>query len=1575
MIGVPVYITRPARAPGSGMMRRVRGLLCAIAMACATEGTPLPDLIRVSVELVKLKGLDTTYCFNHPGKNGAFRESQEGTEGYRDVRNELNSLLNAPRREPMAVRIGRRVVVRVERKVTHAEAVDLCQRAGTGQIGDDGLMGRGFGNWAGIGQSERGPNTFYDNPANKLWREGSRTEDLEGMYVDPDETEEERGPLLEYVVRECAFRLVLAPELSTTNVGSRTKFDDMHQSALYYPYSLRDVESVQYAFLYPHSWIDFKKMYWTRAKRSSQTSAAGVGWGDDYGNRFPGAVSGAWASNVGPDDNRQSCGLWAQGRPADAAQLCMELGTIESNAASDSKTEQCQLSHLGHTVAAREVDCAQKRHFMCEICADKQGIVSKGCCTALEDFDPVSGACTESPAARCSPGRYSAYKVEEGSFAGYECLPCPAGSYCGGGLDPPMPCGAGENNGLVREKEGGSACETCDIHHETNWTGGIVPWGSDRTVNGDAITAGGGVGAQKCKPCEENMRRFDSDGAFCIECPISQLCGDGEVRQCPLGKRIIGDPSTGVRQCQDCPVGTFNAEVGSLQCLPCLPGHFNDKVGQSSCTACKAGTYQQEPGRTFCRPCGGGTYGGEEGSATPDSCLRCPAGTMGTVWGAESDKACNPCTKGTYSGQVGQTSCTDCPDGRRTASRGSTSLSDCTCKQSSFLQVSNGGCFPCSNGGKMPESSCSLVEGEFGDCEGSDSDCECDPDSQNRDPVTGMCEYCGKCPEGTYDNVTCVEQQGQQGESCLPCKTCRPDERIAIHQVCSGAKGFGEDVQDLKCQRCADDSGNRDMARGCFGMGVEDTVVWVDRQSKRHRLAGDECSTGEYRVERMVNAWDTAGVGAPWLGQRSYLLVHPFETEWGVISERGLWVYGGFPDPPSNETLIYEDLVTDLSISKLVTGAYSQEGGEGTVLYVLDRNGNVYRYARGGEMAIFSNKDDEFLRENDLNWINSELSRPHCDTVPVVQHKGQAPVLYCAMDDAGGASQLLVVRKDGTRARLRFKRQNSMTLGLVYDWYRNEMIWSFYVDAEQKRTNAHVVRLGATYEVIGVDMDELLFQGSISVASMSIDPFNQVSQYRMYFLSYDKVEVEGGAYAVYRLLKERDGEPERFAIPPIQTDWYVTAHMLMDLSFWVYQDGSLWRWEQCASCPEGLTSGQGATGESECYCEQGIQTGGGAAGPCEGFSDCLPGQYLKRGGNGPNRSDTECGECGACGVGFYMDVGLEASSEGFCSHYNQEERGDDERRPTKCLSCTVCDHGYYAPGACPGDTVTDRGRNDCRYCELCGVGQYIYRHCASFPAGGEGVPGRAECRACDGCGQGFFIGANKCMGQTVGNVNQNSPECGPCCPVVGEVAANNVTECNGLRVYIPNGFEGACMAISAPPSSSPPTASPDPPTASPAPPTASPTPPTASPTPSSPPTYLPPTPAPTPSPPPTYLPPTPAPTPPPSPPGSPAPESSPPGTPPPESSPPPGPIPGTPATSPNPTPGASDGPGPPSVKPVPPGGQPSLLQQEEDIEGAGINLPLVIGVVVGVLVLCILSGLALFAYKSLQDDDEAVDYI
>lgn len=36
---------------------------------------------------------------------------------------------------------------------------------------------------------------------------------------------------------------------------------------------------------------------------------------------------------------------------------------------------------------------------------------------------------------------------------------------------------------------------------------------------------------------------------------------------------------------------------------------------------------------------------------------------------------------------------------------------------------------------------------------------------------------------------------------------------------------------------------------------------------------------------------------------------------------------------------------------------------------------------------------------------------------------------------------------------------------------------------------------------------------------------------------------------------------------------------------------------------------------------------------------------------------------------------------------------------------------------------------------------------------------------------------------------------------------------------------------------------------------------------------------------------------------------------------------------------------------------------------------MVIGVVVGVLVLCILSGLALFAYKSLQDDDEAVDYI
>lgn len=273
----------------------------------------------------------------------------------------------------------------------------------------------------------------------------------------------------------------------------------------------------------------------------------------------------------------------------------------------------------------------------------------------------------------------------------------------------------------------------------------------------------------------------------CGRCPPGSFTGfvDGsngtECQLCPPG---TANSQIGRFECDPCPPGHFSSMEGALTCSPCTPGTFTDAEGSKACSPCPAGTFSRwaahanNTGIAECLPCARGFY--QEVRGAP-KCLPCPEGTVsrlpgmtkcfhcqpGTFFDAES-KSCSPCLPGSFSAKVGASACEKCPVGTATETLGSTE------------------CFPTAPPGRGFD-----ITGQR--LNASSSTRECGPGTYN----DGTFLLCQVCSRGYF-------AAAPGAEKCAPCQVGSYSPTLGATKCLDAPIGFFVDEEGAwKPKRCA----------------------------------------------------------------------------------------------------------------------------------------------------------------------------------------------------------------------------------------------------------------------------------------------------------------------------------------------------------------------------------------------------------------------------------------------------------------------------------------------------------------------------------------------------------------------------------------------------------------------------------------------------------------------------------------------------------------------------------------------------------------------------------------------------
>ncbi|XP_060568832.1 uncharacterized protein LOC132727392 [Ruditapes philippinarum] len=199
------------------------------------------------------------------------------------------------------------------------------------------------------------------------------------------------------------------------------------------------------------------------------------------------------------------------------------------------------------------------------------------------------------------------------------------------------------------------------------------------------------------------------------KCPAGEVLRDGQCIECGPGNYFRYTDNTNTTAiCDDCPLGSYQDLSGASSCKQCttgltteLNGEFSSSscktscpIGQyfdnnrNNCQLCPIGYYQDEVGQFRCKGCNAGETTKETGATSIQQCsVSCESGSE-----LNNNGGCDLCEIGQYrDADLGRT-CVDCGNGFITATKGAKKLADCNiadCSAGSFRDTDTNTCKPC----------------------------------------------------------------------------------------------------------------------------------------------------------------------------------------------------------------------------------------------------------------------------------------------------------------------------------------------------------------------------------------------------------------------------------------------------------------------------------------------------------------------------------------------------------------------------------------------------------------------------------------------------------------------------------------------------------------------------------------------------------------------------------------------------------------------------------------------------------------------------------------------------------------
>jgi hypothetical protein len=209
-----------------------------------------------------------------------------------------------------------------------------------------------------------------------------------------------------------------------------------------------------------------------------------------------------------------------------------------------------------------------------------------------------------------------------------ECIPCSPGEYCDG-LGLPIPtglCDAGYyciGRAQTSAPPGLPTGGLCP-------RGGYCPPGSSFPTSCDQGTFNNFTGGSTQNDCTACLPGYYCSGTNLPSpsgpCAAGYYCQGGAYLPTqfltPLGHYSLAGSSAP----EECPLGTFNPEMGKSACVPCIEGYYCPTRAMTSYYPCPVGGYCPR-GSTLPRACPIGTYQPFVRRQNVSDCLQCPEGS------------------------------------------------------------------------------------------------------------------------------------------------------------------------------------------------------------------------------------------------------------------------------------------------------------------------------------------------------------------------------------------------------------------------------------------------------------------------------------------------------------------------------------------------------------------------------------------------------------------------------------------------------------------------------------------------------------------------------------------------------------------------------------------------------------------------------------------------------------------------------------------------------------------------------------------------------------------------------------